>query len=79
MVIDEELISFLDGSNEKKYVSCIETTKYNNVAHVIIHEPDRKYIEEMEYTPFIYMKDLSKLTSMFNSATKNLAELKTDQ
>jgi DNA polymerase elongation subunit (family B) len=65
MVIDEELISFLDGSNEKKYVSCIETTKYNNVAHVIIHEPNRKYIEEMEYTPFIYMKDLTKLTSSF--------------
>ena len=65
MVIDEELISFLDGSNEKKFVSCIETNKYNNIAHVIIHEPDNKYIEEMVYTPFIYMKDLSKLTSNF--------------
>ena len=53
---------FLEGSNELQYVVGIEMSYNTNTASVIINDPEKgKYIEKIEYKPFIYVKDLKKL------------------
>jgi hypothetical protein len=57
--IIKEISAFLEGSNnETKYVVNVETDSKTNKAKCVIHGPDGHRIEEIPYTPFIYIKDL---------------------
>lgn len=57
-----EIKSFLDGRNDDlKYLVNVETDRETNKAICVFHEPEKeKRIEQVEYTPFLYMKDLKK-------------------
>lgn len=57
-----EIKSFLEGyNNDLKYLVNVETNPNVNVADCIIHEPGCKpELRKVLYTPFMYMKDLSK-------------------
>ena len=56
-----EIKEFLDGyNNELKYLVNVETSPENNIAECVIHEPGKPpEIRKIQYTPFMYMKDLS--------------------
>lgn len=55
----KEISKFLEGgNNEKKYVVNVETNYKTNIAECVIHSPTGHTIEEIEYTPFIFIKDL---------------------
>jgi len=58
-----EIKGFLEGYNEDiKYLVNVETDPSTDIAECIIHEPNQKpRIENIRYTPFMYMKDLSRL------------------
>jgi DNA polymerase elongation subunit (family B) len=62
MIRKEELADvqkFLEGSSDKKYIVAIEGYSYYNYVECVIHDPEKgKYIEKMEYKPFIWLKDL---------------------
>lgn len=57
-----EIKEFLDGyNNELKYLVNVETNPDNNIAECIIHEPGKQpEIIRVQYTPFMYMKELSQ-------------------
>lgn len=57
-----EIKGFLEGYNDDlKYIVNVETDPNTNYAECVIHEPNKPpRIEEIRYTPFMYMKDLSK-------------------
>lgn len=57
-----EIKRFLDGYNEDlKYVVNVETNPNFNYADCIVHVPGEEVkMVKIRYTPFIYMKDLSK-------------------
>ena len=57
-----EIKGFLDGYNhDLKYLVNVETNPESNEAECIIHEPNKDpEIRRIRYTPFMYMKDLSK-------------------
>ncbi len=56
-----EIKSFLDGYDcDLKYLVNVETNPNNNIAECIIHEPGKDpEIRKVQYTSFMYMKDLS--------------------
>jgi DNA polymerase elongation subunit (family B) len=57
--IIKEISKFLEGgNNDKKYVVNVETSYDSNIANCVIHAPTGHTIEEIEFTPFIYIKDL---------------------
>jgi len=58
-----EIKGFLEGYNKDiKYLVNVETDPSTDIAECIIHEPNQKpRIENIRYTPFMYMKDLSRL------------------
>jgi DNA polymerase elongation subunit (family B) len=58
----EQIESFLNGHNNKKYVVAIETYYHKNEADVIIHNPEtqNKYVEQVKFTPFMFIKELKK-------------------
>lgn len=59
--IIDEIGSFLQGYGNLKYLVNVETVYYNNKATCIIHEPGKEpEIKTIEYTPFVYLKDLEK-------------------
>jgi DNA polymerase elongation subunit (family B) len=59
--VKNEISNFLQGHNTQKYVVNVETVYYNNRASCIIHEPDKEpYLKTIEYTPFLYLKNLEK-------------------
>jgi DNA polymerase elongation subunit (family B) len=68
---DIEIEKFLQGSNDKlKYVVNIEGNYFNNCVSLIYQTPNNENIvqDNVEYTPFIYIKDLKKLgISVFNN------------
>ena len=57
-----EIKEFLDGyNNELKYLVNVETNPENNIAECIIHEPGKPpETIRVQYTPFMYMKELSQ-------------------
>ena len=57
-----EISGFLNGyNNDLKYLVNVETESTTNYADCIIHEPNTPHkIVQVKYTPFLYMKDLSK-------------------
>ncbi len=57
-----QIKSFLEGYNQDlKYLVNVETDVNNNFAECIVHPPDEpQKIVKIKYTPFIYMKDLTK-------------------
>ncbi len=58
----EQIEKFLNGHNDKKHVVAIETYYHKNEADVIIHNPvtNSKYIEQIPFKPFMFIKDLNK-------------------
>jgi len=58
-----EIKGFLEGyNNDIKYLVNVETDNRTDIAECIIHEPNQKpRIENIRYTPFMYMKDLERL------------------
>lgn len=58
-----EIKGFLEGyNNELKYLVNVETDPNTNYAECVIHEPGKEpKIIKVEYEPFMYIKDLSKL------------------
>ena len=56
-----EIKEFLDGyNNDLKYLVNVEINPETNTAECIIHEPGKDpEIRKIQYTPFMYMKDLS--------------------
>jgi len=58
-----EIKGFLEGyNNDLKYLVNVETDKNTNVADCIIHEPNKEpKIIKVEYEPFMYVKDFSKI------------------
>ena len=59
--IIDEIGSFLQGYGNLKYLVNVETVYYNNKATCIIHEPGKDpQIKYVEYTPFVYLKNLEK-------------------
>ena len=57
-----QIENFLNGHNNKKYVVAVETYYHKNEADVIIHNPitNDKYVEQVAFKPFIFIKDLKK-------------------
>lgn len=57
-----EIQSFLEGKNtDLKYLVNVETDNNERFATCIIHEPNKdKTVQEIEFEPFIYIKDLKK-------------------
>lgn len=57
-----EIKGFLDGYNDDlKYIVNVETDPNENVAECIVQPPnEEKRIIKVQYTPFMYMKDLAK-------------------
>jgi len=55
----KEIKTFLEGENdEHKYIVNIETDKNHNYAKCLIHKPDgSKYIDTINYIPFLFVKD----------------------
>lgn len=55
----KEIKNFLEGENDDyNYIVNVEADKNTNVAKCIIHKPDgSKYIEPIQYTPFLFVKD----------------------
>ncbi|MFW5847368.1 MAG: 3'-5' exonuclease [bacterium] len=56
---------FLDGKNvdddKYKYIVNVEADPRNNYAECVIHEPNQHpVIKNLDYTPFIFVKDLEK-------------------
>ena len=66
-----QIESFLNGHNNKKYVVAIETYYHKNEADVVIHNPEtqNKYVEQVKFTPFMFIKELKKcgLTLYWNN------------
>lgn len=57
----DEISAFLQGHNDLKYLVNVETYYYTNVAHCIIHPPNAPpQLKQIQYTPFVYLKDLEK-------------------
>jgi DNA polymerase elongation subunit (family B) len=60
--IIHEISSFLEGrNNDVKYIVNVETDSRTNYAACVIHAPDGHRIEHIQYTPFIYIKDLKEI------------------
>jgi len=56
---DVEIESFLEGKSDKKYVVAIECDSSSTHASVVVHDPvNGKYIEDIKFNPFIFMKEL---------------------
>lgn len=75
-----EIKSFLDGYNndsEFKYIVNVECDTKFNYATCIIHEPGCKpEIRNIQYTPFIYMKDLKRFGKFLYRGDAELDECK---
>jgi DNA polymerase elongation subunit (family B) len=58
-----EIKSFLDGyNNDLKYLVNVETDSSTNIAKCVIHAPkENPKIIDVQYEPFMYMKDFNKL------------------
>lgn len=72
-----EIKSFLDGHNDElKYVVNVQVDVNVNFAECIIHEPgEQKRIEQIPFTPFMYMKDLKKQDKkLYNGDTELIKE-----
>ena len=80
MINAERIDAFLSGHNELKYVVVIECNNYSNIAELIIHNPEtnEKTIQNVKFTPFIYLKDFKKcgLTLYENNSVLRDAALK---
>jgi DNA polymerase elongation subunit (family B) len=63
----EKIQAFLEGHNPKKYVVAVEANNSSNKAVMIIHdsEKNKKYSEIMSYRPFLFMKDLKGIVSLY--------------
>jgi len=59
MEITPEVISqFMTGRDEQKYIVAIEAAYNDNLAYVVVNDPDKgKYIERFKYKPFLWMKE----------------------
>lgn len=56
---DLALEAFLDGKNERKYVVAVECDNYSTHGKIVVHDPEKgKYIEEIKYSPFLFMKEI---------------------
>jgi len=76
MFEDKEIENFLEGRSDKKYVVAVEANNYTNKASLVIHNPEtgKKNVEEKEFEPFLYMKDITRMGIPFypnNSELKN--------
>jgi DNA polymerase elongation subunit (family B) len=74
-----EIKGFLEGyNNDLKYLVNVETDPRNNIAECIIHEPNQKpKIIKIQYEPFMYMKDLSKLKhGLYENRSEQIIESK---
>lgn len=59
----EEIHPFLQSENNpEKYITHVEATKNDNIANCVVSEPGKEIkIKQIEYEPFLFMKDLSLL------------------
>ena len=76
--IISEIKKFLDGTNDEiKYLVNVETDKKSNIANCIIHEPGKsKRLTQIQYTPFIFIKDLKKHNITLYNGDKALLNAK---
>jgi len=59
--IIKEISSFLEGHNDLKYLVNVETYYHTNYADCIIHHPEKEpALKRIQYTPFVYLKNLEK-------------------
>jgi DNA polymerase elongation subunit (family B) len=66
---------FLNGHNDKQYVTAVETFYNSNIAKLIIKDKNTRKvsIEDYEYKPFIYLKDLKSYNiSLFDNDKERL-------
>lgn len=50
------IAEFLEGGNPQKYIVAIESTYYEDFVNLIINDPVKgKYIEQDDYTPFLWL------------------------
>ena len=59
MEINSDVISqFMTGRDEQKYIVAIEAAYNENIAYVVVNDPEKgKYIERFKYKPFLWMKE----------------------
>lgn len=59
MEINSDVISqFMTGRDEQKYIVAIEAAYNDNLAYVVVNDPEKgKYIERFKYKPFLWMKE----------------------
>lgn len=68
LVTDVEIDEFLNGKTDTSFsnVVAIECDNYRNTADLIIHKKNgEKNITVVNFTPFLYMKDLGDLKNIF--------------
>ncbi len=57
-VTNEQIESFLEGNNPKKYVVAIESSYYRSSVDLIINDPELgKYQEQASFSPFLWFKE----------------------
>lgn len=73
-----EIKAFLDGYNDDlKYLVNVETDPNVNYAECIVHPPDdEKQILKVEYTPFMYMRNLKRYGYTLYNGDKELQKEK---
>lgn len=62
--VNNEIIGqYLEGRDDEKYIVAVETTYYQNIASLVISDPIKgKYIKQVRYKPFLWLKyDMSKI------------------
>lgn len=77
--IISEVKNFLDGENDElKYIVNVEADKNTNKAQCIVDNPEtnKKSIDIIEYTPFLFIKDLNKRGIVLYNGDKELRNAK---
>jgi len=77
-ISSEDIENYLQGNDPQKYIVSVEAPYYQNVASLVINDPELgKYIERVTYKPFVWMShDMSKI--MFNGNRTKIAQAMKD-
>ena len=62
-ISNEDIDKYLQGNDPQKYIVSVEAPYYQNIASMVINDPIKgKYIEQVTYKPFLWLKhEMSKI------------------
>jgi DNA polymerase elongation subunit (family B) len=75
-----EIQKFLEGHNDTQFLVNLEAHNNSNKAFCIFNEPNgKKYHKSIEYTPFLYMKNLKKNGLQLYDGDRELQTMKANE